>query len=232
MDGLRIFLVVFLGVVSCSHNLVSGSMLKVRVKPGDNITLYCDCNISSGVYIEWYRNCSHENQPSLILEVRHLFQETTATCGAEKIPPRYQFVKNFSSNSYDLLITNITDSDQGLYYCGTKQIRVEDKEYITPKYVYRYGNFTTKIILDSATCPDSIGCISNHVIAVPWMMVFTPAFTILSSFISFILVYHFCQKTVKESQILQKRPDTRGQTRRDQDEDVFLTKVMFWAMDG
>lgn len=29
---------------------------------------------------------------------------------------------------------------------------------------------------------------------VPWMVVFTPAFTILSSFFSFILMYHFCQK--------------------------------------
>ncbi|XP_039671734.1 uncharacterized protein LOC120568337 [Perca fluviatilis] len=207
-------------------------MLKVRVKPGDNITLYCDCNISSGVYIVWYRNCSHENQPSLILGGQYSFQETTATYGSQKIPPRFQFVRNISSNSYDLLITNITDSDEGLYYCGTEQIRVEDKEYITHKYVYRYGNVTTRILLDSDSCPDSSGCISNHMIAVPWMMVFTPAFTILSSFISLILVYHFCQKTVKEPQILQKRPDTRGQTRRDQDEDVFLTKVMFRAMDG
>ncbi|XP_078125274.1 uncharacterized protein LOC144529824 [Sander vitreus] len=215
MDGLHIFLVLLSGVVSCSYDLVSGSMLKVRVRPGDNITLYCDCKLSSGVYIVWYRNCSQENHPSLILQVQH---------GPQKLPPRFQFVRNFSSNSYDLLITNITDSDEGLYYCGTKQSRVEDKEYITQTSVYRYGNITTKIILDSDWC------ISNHMIAVSWMMEFALAFTILSSFISFILVYQFCQKT--EPQILQKRPDTRGQTRRDQDEDVFLTKVMFRATDG
>ncbi|XP_035856177.1 uncharacterized protein LOC118492939 [Sander lucioperca] len=230
MDGLHIFLVVYLGVVSCSHDLVSGSMLKVRVRPGDNITLYCDCKLSLGVYIVWYRNCSHDNQPSLILGVHYSVKENTAIYGLQKIPPRFQFVRNFSSNSYDLLITNITDSDEGLYFCGTEQARVEDKEYITKKYVYIYGNVTTKIILDSDSYPDSSGCISNHMIAVPWMMVLTPAFTILSSFISFILVYQFCQQT--EPQILRKRPDTRGQTRRDQDEDVFLTKVIFRAMDG
>ncbi|XP_028443861.1 uncharacterized protein LOC114561900 [Perca flavescens] len=223
MDGLHIFLVLLSGVVSHS---ISGSILKARVRSGDNITLYCDCKLSSGEHIEWYRNCSHENQPSLILKVKDLLT------GTAKIPPRYQFVRNFSSNSYDLLITNITDSDEGLYFCGTEQIKVEYEEYITQKYVYIYGNVTTRILLDSDSCPDSIGCISNNMIAVPWMMVFTPAFTILSSFISFILVYHFCQKTVKESQILQNRPDTRVQTRRDQDEDVFLTKVMFRAMDG
>ena len=135
-------MIVFIsGVVSCSQDLVSGSMLKVRVRSGDNITLYCDCKLSSGEHIEWYRNCSHESQPSLILKVKDLLT------GTAKIPPRYQFVRNFSSNSYDLLITNITDSDEGLYYCGTKQSRVEDKEFITQKYVYRYGNVTTRILL-------------------------------------------------------------------------------------
>ncbi|XP_034753946.1 uncharacterized protein LOC117960270 isoform X2 [Etheostoma cragini] len=222
MDGLHVFLVLLLGVVA--HSL-SGSLLKVRVRSGDNITLYCDCKVSSGEHTVWYRNCSHENQPSLILKVKELFT------GTAKIPPRFQFVKNFTSGSYNLLITNITDSDEGLYYCGTEQKRVDYEEYITQKSVYRYGNVTTKIILDSNSCPDSSGCISNHMIAVSWMMSLTPAFTIFS-LISFILVYHFCQRTVKEPQILRKIPDTSGQTRRDQDEDVFLTKVMFQSMDG
>ncbi|XP_032381184.1 uncharacterized protein LOC116695175 isoform X2 [Etheostoma spectabile] len=223
MGGLHIFLVLLSGVVS--HSL-SGSLLMVRVRSGDNITLYCDCKVSSGEHIVWYRNCSHENQPSLILNVKALLT------GTAKIPPHFQFVRNFSSGSYNLLITNISDSDEGLYYCGTEQLRVDYEEYITQKSVYRYGNVTTKIVLDSNSCPDSSGGISNHLIAVSCMMAFTPAFTIFSSFISFILVYHFCQRTVKEPQILRNRPDTSGQTRRDQDEDVFLTKVMFQSMDG
>lgn len=42
---------------------------------------------------------------------------------------------------------------------------------------------------------DCSGCISDHVLIVPWMMVFSPALTILSSFVIFVFVYHFCQKT-------------------------------------
>ncbi|XP_031141888.1 uncharacterized protein LOC116040560 [Sander lucioperca] len=223
MDGLHIFLVVYLGVVSCSHDLVSGSMLKVRVRPGDNITLYCDCKLSLGVYIVWYRNCSHENQPSLILEVQNSFQENTATCGLQKIPPRFQFVRNFSSNSYDLLITNITDSDEGLYFCGTKQTRVEDKEYITHKYVYRYGNVTTKIILDSDSCVPQHETPLMQDCGVCWTLLFSlcPAFAVLSSLLSGFLGYHLCQKKAKEPEADQQRP----QTRLNQDEDVCYAAV-------
>lgn len=42
---------------------------------------------------------------------------------------------------------NITDVDGGLYYCGTEEKKLEDKEYIAPKYEHRYGNATTRIIL-------------------------------------------------------------------------------------
>ncbi|KAF1395167.1 hypothetical protein PFLUV_G00008730 [Perca fluviatilis] len=186
-------------------------MLKVRVKPGDNITLYCDCNISSGVYIVWNRKCSHENQPSLILVVdQDLFKD-----------PHFQFVRNFSSNSYDLLITNITDSDEGLYYCGTKQSRVEDKEYITQKYVYRYGNVTTRILLDSCVPQHDTPLMQDC--GVCWTLLFSlcPAFAVLSSLLSGFLVYHLCRKKAKEPEADQQRP----QTRMNQDEDVCYAAV-------
>ncbi|XP_051241260.1 uncharacterized protein LOC127354921 [Dicentrarchus labrax] len=222
MEGLRMFLVVLLGVVSYSHGWISGPVLEVTVRPGDNITLYCDCKLSSGVYIVWYRNCSHENQPSLVLELKansHVFT----------VLPGFQFVRNYSSASYDLLIMNVTDADEGLYYCGTKQIKVEDKEFITPRYDYRYGNVTTRIGIIVNSSLDSSGCISSLVPSVSWVMVFTPALMILSSFLSFILIHHFCQKADKERQILQKRPDAWAQTSWNKDEDVYSTQVVFRA---
>ncbi|XP_074487514.1 uncharacterized protein LOC141765350 [Sebastes fasciatus] len=224
MDGLHIFLVVLFGVVSCSHDSISGSVLEETVRRGDNITLYCDCKSSNGVYIVWYRNCSHENQPSLVLEVKHRSSVVNEANFILTILPRFELVRNFSSVSYDLLITNITESDEGIYYCGTVQTRVEDKEYITRRDVYSYGNLTTRILFDSSSCPDSSGCISNPELVVSSLMVFS----LLSSFISFILFFYFCQKTDKEPQILS---DTRGQTRWDQDEDACFTRVVFWAKD-
>ncbi|XP_022614401.1 uncharacterized protein LOC111231545 isoform X1 [Seriola dumerili] len=218
MDGLRVFLVVLFGAVSFSQDQIPKPVSEVTVRPGGNITLYCDCKISTGVYIVWYRNCSHENQPTLVLK-------------AMGYSVRFEFLKNHSSESYDLLIRNITDSDEGLYYCGTQQTKVEDKGLITSKYIYNYGNVATRIICgkednsDRETCP--------HSSVVPWMMVvFTPALTILSSFLSFILVYHFCQKTDKEPEVHQKRPNSTGQTRQNQDEDVCLTRVVFRVKDG
>ena len=130
------------GVVSFSHDQVTGSVLEVSVRPGDNITLYCDCKKSPGVYIVWYRNCSHENQPPFILETANYRMDYPA-----KTFPRFKFLRNTSSDSYDLLIMNITQSDEGIYYCGTEHTKVEEKDHIAPKTNYRYSNVATRIIL-------------------------------------------------------------------------------------
>ncbi|KAG7238395.1 hypothetical protein INR49_030902 [Caranx melampygus] len=63
----------------------------------------------------------------------------------QRVLPRFEFLLNGSSNSYDLLITNITDSDEGLYYCGTEQTKVEDDRYISSRNFYSYGNAATRI---------------------------------------------------------------------------------------
>ncbi|XP_040891219.1 uncharacterized protein LOC121180129 isoform X2 [Toxotes jaculatrix] len=145
MDGLCIFLVILLGVASCSQDQTSQSVLEVTVTPGDNITLYCDCKSSTGVYIVWYRNCSHKHQPTLALNtvpkpvkgITDIINHRTSN---------FKFLSNSSSASYDLLIMNITDSDEGLYYCGTEETKVDKGEYITQRNIYSYGNVTTRII--------------------------------------------------------------------------------------
>ena len=136
------------GVVSCSHDGICGSVLEVTVRPGDNITLYCDCKRSLGVDIVWFRNCSHENQPSLVLRTK--FEQRDATDkDYTKIRnpfPRFHLVRNKSSDSYDLLIMNITDSDEGLYYCGTEQTDVKDNTTGSFIDVYTYGNATRIVV--------------------------------------------------------------------------------------
>ncbi|XP_034443052.1 uncharacterized protein LOC117762654 isoform X2 [Hippoglossus hippoglossus] len=200
MDGRQIVLVVLLGVVSCSRHEITGSLSEVTVRRGDNVTLYCDCKLSTGVYIVWYRNCSHENQPTLVLKAKPNYLVD------------FQFLKNFTSNSFDLLIVNVTDSDEGLYYCGNEEMKVVDTERIVPKYFRSYGNVTTRILLNSMG--NHSGCSSSGGFASWRLVVFTPAIAILSSLLSFILVYHFCQKSDKEPQV------QRSQTKQKQDEEM------------
>ncbi|KAG8014828.1 Immunoglobulin superfamily member 3, partial [Nibea albiflora] len=146
------------GAVSYSHGQISGS---VTARPGDNITLYCDCKTSSGVYIVWYRNCSHENQPSLILSYKQMFQGGYTL----NLIPRFHFVANDSTDSYDLMIMNVTDSDEGLYYCGTEETKLYDEDKITQRVEYRYGNVTTRIKIRAVSY--SRGQISGSVTARP-----------------------------------------------------------------
>ncbi len=89
----------------------------------------------------WYRNCSHENQPSFVLK------GLTGSTNPLEFYRRFEFVRNYSSESYDLLIKNITDLDEGLYYCGTEQLKLVDEKCITTTNIYTHGNVTTRILV-------------------------------------------------------------------------------------
>ena len=56
---------------------------------------------------------------------------------------------NTSSNSYDLLIKNITDSHLGLYYCGTEELNGEKGN--KKESVYTYGKIITRILFGKLT---------------------------------------------------------------------------------
>ncbi|XP_026025177.1 uncharacterized protein LOC113023384 [Astatotilapia calliptera] len=155
--GRTLFLLTaLLGVVFCSHGKLSGPELVLRVRPGDNITLHCDCRKSSRNFIVWFRNCSHENQPSLILRTNYKYDPSYLEDKVDILNPfpRLHLVENQSSDSYDLLIMNTTDSDEGLYYCGTEQKEIDAT--FSQKYIYKYGNITTRILLKNNTSQDDM----------------------------------------------------------------------------
>ncbi|XP_030004127.1 uncharacterized protein LOC115429004 [Sphaeramia orbicularis] len=218
MDGQLLFLVL-LGIISSSHQWISGSVLEVTVRRGDNITLYCDCKYSAGVYIVWFRNCSHENQPTLDLRYYKKEQKVEGNYSLNPLP-RFHLLMNQSSSSYDLLILNITDSDEALYYCGTEYMNVEyDGKSIVSQYVHSHGKIT-KILLGNKNTAD----VSS------WMTIVASAVTAVLINMSFIVVYHLFQKT-NVPKCHQKRCETRSQTGVKQEEDLCLTQVVFWHQD-
>lgn len=139
----RLYCVYFSG-----GNYISGSVVERVVRSGDNITLYCNCKTSSKEFLVWYRNCTHDNQPSLVLKLEEdSWKSTTDQATLVNSLSRFHFVKNQSSGSYDLLIINISYSDEGLYYCGIGMLKVEQTSVISLKYIYRYGSITTRILI-------------------------------------------------------------------------------------
>ena len=56
---------------------------------------------------------------------------------------------NASSNSFDLLIKNITDSHLGLYYCGTEELNGEKGN--KTNYIYTYGKIIKRILFGKFT---------------------------------------------------------------------------------
>ncbi|XP_064819039.1 uncharacterized protein LOC135536707 [Oncorhynchus masou masou] len=208
MDRLCIALITFLCAVSSSQDGISAAEVELRVRPGDNITLYCDCNRTTGVYIMWYRNCSHKYQPPLVISTKVLSYIS---------PPGYNVVWNLSNNSYDLLIENITESDLGLYYCGTKENKVVDvggKEGIKQKELYHYGNITTRISLDISP-PESSSSSPDVDCGLCWMLLFS--LCPVSALLSLFCVYSFCRTTAPtETQVPLNRTTSRGSDSREQ----------------
>ncbi|KAI4891725.1 hypothetical protein NFI96_023537, partial [Prochilodus magdalenae] len=95
-----------LSCVSVLISSISGVIVEVRVKPGDNATIYCDCALKTRHTVVWLRKSSHKLEPPLIR-----FTENSGH-------PHYSRVWNSSSLTYDLLVEKVTESDLGLYYCA------------------------------------------------------------------------------------------------------------------
>uniref|UniRef100_A0A8C1QZ55 Immunoglobulin V-set domain-containing protein n=1 Tax=Cyprinus carpio TaxID=7962 RepID=A0A8C1QZ55_CYPCA len=162
------------GVLFCEQQRVFGAEVDMRVKAGDSITLYGDCVIPLGSLIVWLRNCSHEYQPSLFIDSSEILREKF---------PRFHFVPNSSRNSYDLHITNVSVSDEGVYYCAKREKPVSPGSE-------RFNTSSTPPVSDCVLC---------------WTLLFSvcPVCVLLFS----ICVYCFCQrKTTGDHSLLNSIP--------------------------
>ncbi|KAL6467205.1 hypothetical protein MHYP_G00250090 [Metynnis hypsauchen] len=149
MERSRAVLITLMYVLFLSLKRISGAEVEMRVQREDSITLYCDCVWKTGFSIVWIRNCSHEHQPPLIISTMDLIHSAETSkhlmFGAF---PRYAPVWNQSSQTHDLLVKNITESDLGLYYCALQEKKIgygeKGMHYVD---VYHYGNRTTRLSL-------------------------------------------------------------------------------------
>ncbi|KAI5630462.1 hypothetical protein C0J50_7624, partial [Silurus asotus] len=181
------------GVVFSSQKRISGAEVEMRVRRGDDITLYSDCVWKSGFYPAWFRNCSVKDHPRLLVSGPHLdYKEILYEAF-----PRYFTVFNKSSNTHDLLIKNVTESDEGLYYCALKETIISDDKssFITNNDVCHYGNRFTRLSLLEESCP-SVTVSPNPSIpcGTQWKLVLSvcAVCVFISSLFSSICVYCLC----------------------------------------
>ncbi|CAL8274723.1 unnamed protein product [Gadus morhua 'NCC'] len=221
-----IFLPIAWGAVVSSYTVV-----ELYVRPGETVTVPCDCKLSSGETIVWYRNCSHENQPPLILTWQELEENKDSKLS------NLNGMWNHSSKTYTLLITNISDSHLGLYYCRTEKKYVTEQDQNHTKYEHRYGNVTTRISFDISVGPTlrdidtSVGPTLKDIgfgnSAAPdcrkcWMLlvILCPSSALLLSLLSSLVVYLCCRRKDEALHVAQTSPSSRDITSiRNQDED-------------
>ncbi|KAK9980734.1 hypothetical protein ABG768_000323 [Culter alburnus] len=215
MERSRLALVVLMCVLLFSQNRISGAEVEMKVRPGDNITLYCDRSATLGSLFVWIRNCSHENQPSFEIE---------ALKWNEGIFQRYNFIHNRSSNSYDLHITNISVSDLGLYYCAEVENKVikDENGVISSSKVYYYGTRTTRL----SFAEEATSCSGLNITSTPrvsdcvlcWTLLFSvcPVCVLLSS----ICLFCLCQRKTTDAAADQKVHSRSRNTIEGEDEEV------------
>lgn len=132
------------GVVSHSDNDTSAdeTVMEATLRPGGNITLHCDLKFSRGIYILWYRQCMPRKRFNFIHYRRN--ENIIWDSWENRNPfPNLKYVKNSSTDTYDLVIMNITDLDECLYYCGTKRPNGDNS------VTYTFGNIITRIIIST-----------------------------------------------------------------------------------
>ncbi|KAI4879222.1 hypothetical protein NFI96_031958, partial [Prochilodus magdalenae] len=118
---------------------ISGAEVEMRVRPGDDVVLYCDCVWETWPPV-WFKKSLNEGQPPLIISGETLIHAAFS---------RYSLMWNKVNQTNDLLVTNFSESDLGLYYCALRERKpVKDgtgAEVL--RDVYHNGTRTTRLSL-------------------------------------------------------------------------------------
>ncbi|KAI4878521.1 hypothetical protein NFI96_007594 [Prochilodus magdalenae] len=191
-------------VESVLFSRISGAEVEMRVRPGENIILYSDCVLKPGTFTVWFRKSSDEDQTPLIISADVLIQPAFS---------RRHFIKNPSISTRDLLVTNVSESDLGLYYCAVRE-RKSIKG--VQRDVYLNGTRTTRLSLldppvpcvDLPYIPSTPSTLEEHSTlqttstppvsdcSVCWKLLVSvcPVCVLLSSVVSSTCIYCICRK--------------------------------------
>ncbi|XP_076878625.1 uncharacterized protein LOC143527350 [Brachyhypopomus gauderio] len=220
METSRVALLTLMCLVFSSQK-ISGREEQMRVRQGDDITLFSDCVWKTGRRIFWLRNSSHGHQPPLNISA----QGFTSTDF-----PRYSIEFNPSYSTYDLRVKNITEADLGLYYCAVRETAITSdkngaKQY---RYVYHYGKKTIRLSLLDSSLPAVKIPHPTYTSTPPvpecgvcWTLLITvcPVCVLLSSLLSSTCVYCLCHKRHPDAETAQRGIcKTQSQKHRNTDE--------------
>ncbi|XP_053533375.1 uncharacterized protein LOC108260902 [Ictalurus punctatus] len=215
METSRVALIALVCVVFSGQKRISGAEVETRVRRGDDVTLYSDCVWKSGFYPVWFRNCSEKDHPRVTISLADLINSDVL--GGDFT--RYSFLVNNSINTHTLLIKNVSESDQGVYYCALSEKKILDNNIGVAVSVYRYGNRSTRLsVLEEATVSPNTPtpCVSEW--SVSWKLVLgvCAVCVLLSSLLSSICVYCLCTNTTKETEGELAGSDKRTTWRHDE----------------
>ncbi|KAL7856238.1 hypothetical protein AOLI_G00198420 [Acnodon oligacanthus] len=211
--------------VSGLFSRISGAEVEVRVRPGDDVTLYSDCVWEKlGFNTVWFRNSSCQHEPFLIIS----FELMTVD------PQHYTFVWNSFNKTHDLLVKNITESHVGLYYCAIREKKVVKDEtgVIRNQDAYQYGNRATRLSLlvpCSADIPQTTCTPPVSDCSICWKLLVSvcPACALLSS----TCVYCICRNRFKEAEARQERRKKTQSRKSRKTEEVEAGEVCYASLD-
>ncbi|XP_057188700.1 uncharacterized protein LOC130553640 [Triplophysa rosa] len=212
MERKRIITITLVCVLFCEHQRIFGTDVNVRVKPGDNVTIFCDCVIPA-VNMIWIRNESYANLSSILMSAENWFSGMF---------PRFSFVLNSSTHSFDLHIANVSIYDEGIYYCAEANKEITEVNGMLESSVeYQYGNRKTHLaVLDSipaSTEPPVKTDPSNNMTL--WMLLgsLCPVCLILC----FICICCLCQQKKNTASGVE----TQARNRHDEENDVHYASI-------
>lgn len=88
----------------------------IIVKPGENITIWCQHTSDTGNYVHWFKQTKSAVPLTIVYKMLPYDLEVTATYLNGFQPDRLVMFLNRKNTS--LRIVNVDTSDSGLYYCG------------------------------------------------------------------------------------------------------------------
>ncbi|KAG9259707.1 hypothetical protein AMEX_G27228 [Astyanax mexicanus] len=181
--------------------VISGEEVEIRVRPGDDVTIYSDCVWKLAINPVWFRNCSHHHQPPLMIS--NMDWESS-------VNSRYSIEWNESNQTHYLLVKNVSESDLGLYFCAQlqKNITKDRNGVIFSKDVYHYGNRRTRLSLQESAVPcneppqtnttsTSTPPVSDCSLCWKLLVSVCPVCVLLFSVISSTCVYFICRSRNK-----------------------------------